>query len=128
MQRRNEEEDAKRKKVLSEDEVRTLREGLLKKLEQLKYSYGQITHKKKYDTLVLLRKKEGLEKEMATIEKDLQLLNNKGINVQKVRTRFRYIYNKKNRFFKRSFCFNHLLIQLILQNTWERALESSKYC
>ena len=81
MQRRNEEEDAKRKKVLSEDEVRTLREGLLKKLEQLKYSYGQITHKKKYDTLVLLRKKEGLEKEMATIEKDLQLLNNRNVIV-----------------------------------------------
>jgi membrane-associated HD superfamily phosphohydrolase len=81
MQRRNEEEDAKRKKVLSEDEIRTLREGLLKKLEQLKYSYGQITHKKKYDTLVLLKKKEGLEKEMATIEKDLQLLNNRNVIV-----------------------------------------------
>jgi hypothetical protein len=81
MQRRNEEEDAKRKKVLSEDEIKTLREGLLKKLEQLKYSYGQITHKKKYDTLVLLKKKEGLEKEMAIIEKDLQLLNNKNVIV-----------------------------------------------
>ena len=81
MQRRNEEEDAKRKKVLSEDEIKTLREGLLKKLEQLKYSYGQITHKKKYDTLVLLKKKEGLEKEMATVEKDLQLLNNKNVIV-----------------------------------------------
>ena len=81
MQRRNEEEDAKRKKVLSEEEIKTLREGLLKKLEQLKYSYGTITHKKKYDTLVLLKKKEGLEKEMATVEKDLQLLNNKNVIV-----------------------------------------------
>ena len=81
MQRRNEEEDAKRKKVLSEEEIKTLREGLLKKLEQLKYSYGQITHKKKYDTLVLLKKKEGLEKEMEIIEKDLQSLNNKNVIV-----------------------------------------------
>ena len=81
MQRRNEEEDAKRKKVLSEEEVRTLREGLLKKLEQLKYSYGQITHKKKFDTLVLLKKKEGLEKEMAMVENDLQSLNYKNVIV-----------------------------------------------
>ena len=75
------EEDAKRKKVLTEEEVKTLREGLLKKLEQLKYSYGQITHKKKFDTLVLLRKKEGLEKEMEIIEKDLQRLNNRTVIV-----------------------------------------------
>ena len=50
-------------------------------MEQLKFSYGQITHKKKYDTLVLLKKKEGLEKEMAIVEKDLQLLNNKNVIV-----------------------------------------------
>ena len=81
MQRRNEEEDAKRKKILSEEEVRTLREGLLKKLEQLKYLYGQITHKKKFDTLVLLKKKEGLEKEMAMVKKDLQSLNYKNVIV-----------------------------------------------
>ena len=81
MQVRNEEEEAKRKKVLTEEEVKTLREGLLKKLEQLKYSYGQITHKKKFDTLVILRKKEGLEKEMEIIEKDLQRLNNRTVIV-----------------------------------------------
>ena len=37
--------------------------------------------KKKYDTLVLLRKKEGLEKEIAVVEKDLQLLNNQNVVV-----------------------------------------------
>ena len=79
MQRRNEEEDAKRKKKLSEEEIKILREGLIKKLEQLKYSYGQRAHKKKYDTLVLLRKKEGFEKEISIVEKDLQLLNNKNV-------------------------------------------------
>ena len=47
----------------------------------MKYSYGQITHKKKFDTLVLLRKKEGLEKEMEIIEKDLQRLNNRTVIV-----------------------------------------------
>ena len=81
MQRRNEEEDAKRKKVLTEEEIKILREGLLKKLEQLKFSYGQIAHKKKYDTLVLLRKKEGLEKEIAVVEQDLHLLNNRNVIV-----------------------------------------------
>ena len=69
------------KKVLTEEEIKILREGLLKKLEQLKFSYGQIAHKKKYDTLVLLRKKEGLEKEIAVVEKDLQLLNNRNVVV-----------------------------------------------
>ena len=81
MQRRNEEEDAKRKKILTAEEILILREGLLKKLEQLKYFYGQINHKKKYDTLVLLKKKEGLEKEMAIVEKDLQSLNYKNVIV-----------------------------------------------
>ena len=38
-------------------------------------------YKKKYDTLVLLRKKEGLEKEIAVVEKDLQLLNNQNVVV-----------------------------------------------
>ena len=37
--RRKEEEDDKRKKVLLESEIKTLKEGLLKKLEQLKFSY-----------------------------------------------------------------------------------------
>ena len=37
--------------------------------------------KKKYDTLVLLRKKEGLEKEIAVVEQDLHLLNNKNVVV-----------------------------------------------
>ena len=85
MQIRNEEEDAKKRKVLTEEEIQSLREGLLKKLEQLKFSYGQITHKKKFDTLVLLRKKEGLEKEMEIIEKDLAKLNNKNVIVDLTR-------------------------------------------
>ena len=47
--------------------------------------YGTITHKKKFDTLVLLRKKEGLEKEMAIIEQDLERLNNQNVIVDLTR-------------------------------------------
>lgn len=38
------------------DEIDSLREGLIKKLEQLKKSYGEITHKTSFDTLVTKRK------------------------------------------------------------------------
>jgi hypothetical protein len=56
MQIRTEEENAKKKKSLSDDEIKTLREGLVKKLEQLKFSYGQLTHKGQPDTLVMKNK------------------------------------------------------------------------
>ena len=50
-----EEEDAK-KKILSQEEVEKLREGLTKKWQAYNYRYGNITHKKLFDNLVLLRK------------------------------------------------------------------------
>jgi hypothetical protein len=56
MQLRTEEEEAKKKKSLQDDEICALREGLKKKLEQLKISYGELTHKKVFDTLVTRRK------------------------------------------------------------------------
>lgn len=56
MQIRTDEEEAKKKKMLSEDEVSALREGLTKKLELLKMKYGELTHKKVFDTLVMLKK------------------------------------------------------------------------
>jgi hypothetical protein len=56
MQLRTEEEEAKKKKTLNEDEIASLREGLQKKLEQLKMQYGVLTHKKVFDTLVMKRK------------------------------------------------------------------------
>jgi hypothetical protein len=85
MQKRNEEEDAKRRKVLTLEEIQHLREGLTKKLEQLKYEYGKISHKKKFDTLVCIRKKENLEKDMKTIEEDLKMLNNPNVIVDLTR-------------------------------------------
>jgi hypothetical protein len=56
MQLRTDEEEAKKKKMLQEDEVVSLREGLMKKLLSLKQSYGELTHKKVFDTLVMKRK------------------------------------------------------------------------
>jgi hypothetical protein len=56
MQIRTDEEESKKKQSLGGDEVSTLREGLMKKLQQLKMSYGVLTHKKVFDTLVMKRK------------------------------------------------------------------------
>jgi hypothetical protein len=56
MQLRSEEEEAKKKRPLNENEVEMLREGLTKKLEQLKISYSGLTHKGHPDTLVMKNK------------------------------------------------------------------------
>jgi hypothetical protein len=56
MQLRTEEEEAKKKKVLAEDEINMIQEGLKKKLEQIKVSYGKITHKQVFDTMVAKKK------------------------------------------------------------------------
>lgn len=56
MQIRNEEDEAKKKKMLSQEEVECLREGLQKRLAQVKKDYGNITHKTVFDTLVCQRK------------------------------------------------------------------------
>ena len=56
MQLRTEEEDAKKKRTLMDNEVEMLREGLTRKLEQLKISYAGLTHKGHPDTLVMKNK------------------------------------------------------------------------
>lgn len=56
MQLRNEEDEARKKKKLSNEEVEALREGLHKRLAQVKKDYGNITHKTVFDTLVCTRK------------------------------------------------------------------------
>ena len=50
-----EEEDAKRK-ILSKEEIEQLKEGLTKKWQAYNHRYGNISHKKLFDNLVLLRK------------------------------------------------------------------------
>ncbi len=56
MQLRTEEEEARKKRTLGEDEIAALRDGLERRLKQLKQKYGELTHKKAFDTLVLLKK------------------------------------------------------------------------
>jgi hypothetical protein len=56
MQLKNEEEEAALKRQLEGAEVLTLREGLVKKLEELKKCHGETSHKKVFDTLVSKRR------------------------------------------------------------------------
>jgi len=72
-----EEEEARdnEKFLMTEEELRILREGLKKKWEIVNKEYQQITHISKIDTVGLKRKKEDCEKELAQIEKDLAKLN-----------------------------------------------------
>lgn len=75
------EEEAKKKALLTEEQVESLREGLNKKLETLNRDYANLSHKTKVDTIVMKNKKESLEKEMTQIEKDLEKINKKMIYV-----------------------------------------------
>ena len=56
IQRQKKEEEDKKTRLLTEEEVGALREGLRKKWEMYNFRYGKMTHKKAYDNLVLLRK------------------------------------------------------------------------
>lgn len=56
LQIRNEQDEAKLKKKLTNEEVECLREGLQKRLAQVKKEYGNITHKTIFDTLVCKNK------------------------------------------------------------------------
>ena len=56
MQIRNEEEEAAKKKELDDSEIQALREGIRKRIEELKRSYAELSHKKVFDTLVTKRK------------------------------------------------------------------------
>jgi hypothetical protein len=68
------EEDQKRY-LLSAQEIKELRAGLKRKWESVNREYQTVTHISKVDTLGLKRKKEGCEKELAQIEKDMALLD-----------------------------------------------------
>jgi len=75
LQQQEEEEGAKEKFALSEEEVKILREGLKRKWEAVNKDYQQITHISKMDTVGLRRRKEDCERELAQIEKDMAKLN-----------------------------------------------------
>ena len=72
VQNENERYRNKMKKVLDNKELQLLREGLVKKLDELQKAYGRISHRNKFDTLVSKNYKEGLEKEMEQVKKDLE--------------------------------------------------------
>jgi len=71
----DEEERDKEKFLMSEEELRILRDGLKKKWDIVNKEYQSITHIVKLDTVGLRRKKEECEKQLAQIEKDLDKLN-----------------------------------------------------
>lgn len=75
LQRMEEEEQAKEKYVLNEEEVNILREGLKKKWEMVNKEYQQITHISKINTVGLKRRKEDCEKQLDQLQKDLDKLN-----------------------------------------------------
>lgn len=56
MQSRNAEEEAKLKRLLTDDETLALKEGLTKKMEILKREYANFTHKAVFDTLVVKKR------------------------------------------------------------------------
>ena len=56
LERKLKEEEEAKKKILTKEEVEQLREGLTKKWQAYNHRYGNITHKKVFDNLVLLRK------------------------------------------------------------------------
>ena len=61
--------------MLPPEEVASLREGLRKKWEEVNLKYQRATHVSKVDTQGSLRRKEGAEKELAQIEKDIAALD-----------------------------------------------------
>ena len=79
MKRKQKEEEDRKQRLLTEEEVGQLREGLREKWQMYNERYGKMTHKKAFDNLVLLRNKEGLEKELEQIEGDLKKLDSKHI-------------------------------------------------
>lgn len=56
MKRRKKEEEDAKQRLLTQDEVCELRQGLQKKWEMYNQRYAKMTHKKVFDNLVLLRK------------------------------------------------------------------------
>ena len=62
-------------KSLTEAEIRELRDGLKKKWEELNQEYQKKTYIRLVDTLGLKTRKEGLEAQLADLERDIKKLN-----------------------------------------------------
>jgi hypothetical protein len=81
VQNENERYRNKMKKTLDSNELQLLREGLVKKLDDLQKQYGRISHRNKFDTLVSKNYKENLEREMEQVKKDLDSINKEVVTV-----------------------------------------------
>lgn len=81
VQNENERYQNRMKKVLDKNEISLLREGLEKKLSELRNEYGKISHRRKFDTLVTKNYKEKLEKEMEQVERDIQSISKDVVTV-----------------------------------------------
>lgn len=67
------------------EEIKKLREGLRAKWNAVNKEYQNITHINKIDTVGLKRRKEGCEKELAQLEKDMEKLDKQYIFVDTLR-------------------------------------------
>jgi Calmodulin-binding len=75
LKQEQQDEEEKKKYLMTPEEISELKEGLKKKWETVNKEYQMITHIRKPDTQGLKRKKENCEKELAQIEKDMELLD-----------------------------------------------------
>ena len=75
MQIEEENERDRQKFLMSEQEREEMITALKKKWEIVHRDYQQITHISKIDTLGKKNKKEGCERELAQLEKDIQKLS-----------------------------------------------------
>lgn len=75
LKREQEDEEERQRYLVSQEEVKELREGLKKKWQAVNREYQMITHIRKPDTQGLKRKKENCEKELAQLEKDMAALD-----------------------------------------------------
>ena len=70
-----------KRRILNENEVKLLKEGLCKQLKATEKEYGNMAHKTIVDTLVEKRKKETLEKQIQELEKDLKRIDKKIVKI-----------------------------------------------
>jgi len=75
LHQQEEQELANEKFLLSDEEVKVLRDGLKRKWEMVNQEYQKLTHISKIGTVGLKRTKEECERELAQLEKDIAKLN-----------------------------------------------------
>ena len=71
--------------MMGDEERKELIASLKRKWEVVHKNYQEMTHLSKLDTMGQVRKKESCEKELAQLEKDIQLLSKNFIFVDTTR-------------------------------------------